>query len=170
MDTTTAGLPVDGLDVRLADMLGAGALMSVVADEAAVAEAAVDGALDSGQSVRLGLGAAAASVSRADFVRLLATELELGRCERQPRRPADVEDQIEAELARREQVLVVVHGAHRMLTESLEWLYSIWSRASTSGTHLSVVLTASPRLDRILARPALADLRSCLLIQHRISA
>ncbi|MGW3932158.1 AAA family ATPase [Streptomyces microflavus] len=167
---TIAGLPVDGLDVELADTISSSALMSVIGADGMAAEVAVDGAFGGREPlVRLRLGAVSASVSRADFVRLLATELGLGQRELQPRRLADVEDQVEEELARREPVLVI-HGADRMLTESLECLYSIWSRATSRRTRLSVVLTAGPRLNRILARPALASLNSCIFIRHRLPA
>ncbi|MCX4681606.1 hypothetical protein OG413_41120 [Streptomyces sp. NBC_01433] len=122
---TITGQPVDGLDVELADTISASALMSVIGADGTTAEVAVEGAADGREPlVRLRLGAVSASVTRASFVRVLATELGLGPREMQPRRLADVEDQLEEELARREPVLMI-HGADRMLTESLQYLYSI---------------------------------------------
>ncbi|MGP3951175.1 AAA family ATPase [Streptomyces sp. 7N604] len=165
----STGLPQDGLGERLADTISVGALMSVTGTTASAAAAAVDGALDAERPiVRMRLGAAEFSVARPEFIRQFATELGLGGRETQPRRLADVANQVEDELARREAVLVV-HGADRMLTEALEWLYSSWSRAAPAA-RLAVVFTGAPAFDRILNQPVLASLKSCIFIHHRVTA
>ncbi|MFI6277953.1 hypothetical protein [Streptomyces sp. NPDC050988] len=168
MDTSTGLLP-DGLDQRLADTVRAGALMSVTGPDAAVAETAVNGVLDAGLPVvRIRLDSAGASVAQPEFARLLAAELGLGRHGAAPWPVADVEERIEDELARRG-VVLVVHGSERMLTEALYWLYRVWSRTAP-GRRLTVVFTGSQGFDRVLARPALADLKSCIFIHHRLAA
>ncbi|MEU5437252.1 hypothetical protein AB0G73_28275 [Streptomyces sp. NPDC020719] len=82
-----------------------------------------------------------------------------------PRRLADAEDRIVAELARTPR-LVVVLGAHELRTVSLEVLYGMWAHLVPG--HFGLILTGqSGALEMVLDRPALASLKSCVFLRHR---
>ncbi|MFB7618590.1 DnaB-like helicase C-terminal domain-containing protein [Kitasatospora sp. NPDC056181] len=96
-------------------------------------------------------------------LRPLFAGLGLDRLGRRPRALGDTADMITAELGRRS-CLVVVLDAHRLSTEALESLGSLWAHA-----HFPLVLAGTEHLDSVLARPALASLKSHVQ-RHRLPA
>ncbi|MFE9360886.1 hypothetical protein ACFYPB_43460 [Streptomyces olivaceoviridis] len=83
-----------------------------------------------------------------------------------PRRLADAEDLIVAELTRTPR-LVVVLGAHELRTVSLEMLYGMWAHLVPG--HFGLALAGqSGKLEKVLDRPALASLKSCVFLRHRV--
>ncbi|MFD9487592.1 hypothetical protein ACFWBX_27210 [Streptomyces sp. NPDC059991] len=82
-----------------------------------------------------------------------------------PHRLADAEALIVAELTRTPR-LVVVLGAHEMRTVSLEMLYGMWAHLVPG--HFGLILTGETgKLEKVLNRPALASLKSCVFLRHR---
>ncbi|MFJ4343517.1 hypothetical protein [Streptomyces sp. NPDC088915] len=103
---------------------------------------------------------------RAAAVEALYTALHLATAHGpRPHRLADAEDLIVAELARTPR-LVVVLGAHELRTAALEMLYGMWAH-QVPGGFAWVLAGRSGKLESVLARPALASLRSCVLLRHR---
>jgi type II secretory pathway predicted ATPase ExeA len=84
-----------------------------------------------------------------------------------PRALADAEGLIAAELQRSTR-LVIVPGAHMLRTLALQALYGLWAHGVPN--HFALVLAGDERLGRVLQRPGLASLNSCVFIRHRLSA
>ncbi|GGV54894.1 hypothetical protein [Streptomyces spectabilis] len=82
-----------------------------------------------------------------------------------PRRLADAEEMIVAELSRTPR-LVVVLGAHALRTEALEMLYAMWKHL-VPGQFAWVLTGQSGKLEQVLQRPALASLTSYVFLRHR---
>ncbi|MEU2357744.1 hypothetical protein ABZ599_33030 [Streptomyces misionensis] len=103
---------------------------------------------------------------RAAAVEALYTALHLDRAHGpRPRRLADAENLIVAELTRTPR-LVVVLGAHELRTVALEMLYNMWAHL-VPGKFAWVLAGRSGELENVLARPALASLQSCVFLRHR---
>lgn len=77
-----------------------------------------------------------------------------------PRRLAAAEGLIVGEFTRTPR-LVVVLGTHQLRTVALEMLYGMWAHLAP-GKFALVLAGQSGRLERVLERPALAGLDSCV--------
>lgn len=85
-----------------------------------------------------------------------------------PRRLADAEDLIVAELARASRPVVML-DAHKLRTVSLTMLYGMWAHR-VPGKFALVITGPAGELEQVINRPALASLQSCVFSQHRILA
>ncbi|GHG13994.1 hypothetical protein ACFFSH_31255 [Streptomyces filamentosus] len=104
---------------------------------------------------------------RAAAVEALYTALHLDSAHGpRPRRLADAENLIVAELTRTPR-LVVVLGAHELRTVALEMLYGMWAHL-VPGKFAWVLTGRSGELENVLAHPALASLQSCVFLRHRV--
>ncbi|MFE6412079.1 hypothetical protein ACFVOR_34690 [Streptomyces sp. NPDC057837] len=104
---------------------------------------------------------------RAAAVEALYTALHLHSAHGpRPRRLADAENLIVAELTRTPR-LVVVLGAHELRTVALEMLYGMWAHL-VPGNFAWVLTGRSGELENVLAHPALASLKSCVFLRHRV--
>ncbi|MFC7912405.1 hypothetical protein [Streptomyces sp. NPDC057386] len=104
---------------------------------------------------------------RAAAVDALYTALHLDSAHGpRPRRLADAENLIVAELTRTPR-LVVVLGAHELRTVALEMLYGMWVHL-VPGKFAWVLTGRSGELENVLAHPALASLQSCVFLRHRV--
>ena len=83
-----------------------------------------------------------------------------------PRRLADAENLIVAELARTPRLMVVL-GAHELRTVALEMFYGMWAHL-VPGKFAWVLAGQSGKLEQVLARPALASLKSCVFLRYRV--
>jgi hypothetical protein len=154
-----------GLGEDLAEVVAHRAILVVTGESVAAATRAVDAGVG-----RLGPKnpsvvqvVPSASADRAAFVRAFHAALRPRRL--QPRGLAEAEDLIVGELRRAPRV-VVLPAAHEVRTAGLGVLYGMWARLVPGGFPL--VLAGDARLEKVLARPALASLKSCVSIRHRL--
>ncbi|MFC8950765.1 hypothetical protein [Streptomyces rochei] len=104
---------------------------------------------------------------RAAAVEALYTALPLDSAHGpRPRRLADAENLIVAELTRTPR-LVVVLGAHELRTVALEMLYGMRAHL-VPGKFAWVLAGRSGELENVLARPALVSLQSSVFLRHRV--
>ena len=102
---------------------------------------------------------------RGPLVSALYAGLGLERCEPRPRALSSSAGLIAGELQRSPR-LVVVLDAEQLPTAALEWLYWLWAHGVPR--RFPLVLSGDSRLDRVLRRPALASLNSCVLLRRRL--
>ncbi|MFI6283025.1 hypothetical protein [Streptomyces sp. NPDC050988] len=83
-----------------------------------------------------------------------------------PRRLADAEKLIVAELTRTPRLMVIL-GAHELRAVALEMLYGMWAHL-VPGKFAWVLAGQSGKLEKVLARPALESLKSCVFLRYRV--
>ncbi|WP_158692940.1 ATP-binding protein [Streptomyces roseochromogenus] len=86
-----------------------------------------------------------------------------------PRQAAQMQDAIEEALVRRSWPAVVVHDAHLLRNDALYYLYRLWDSFQEHEQRLPVILVGPEQLHAVLDRPALASLKSCVYIWHRLT-
>ena len=166
--TSSHRLELPTLTEQLATVIEERAILTVTGPDPAATAGVLETALDQlpAAAPRVLRVAPDVPADRAAVVRALYTTLHLARVAPQPRRLADAEDRIVAEL-RRAPRLVVLPAAHHLRTPALQMLYTMWAHLVPG--RFVLVLAGDDRLARVLDRPALASLKSCVLIRHRLN-
>ena len=161
-------LQLSTLTEQLTTAIESQAILTVTGPDPAATAAALDTALDQlpAAAPRVLRAAPDVPADRAAVVRALYTGLHLERAAPQPRRQADAEDRITAELHQAPRLLVLP-AAHHLRTPALQMLYTMWAHLIPN--RFTLVLAGDDRLARVLDRPALASLKSCILTRHRLT-
>jgi type II secretory pathway predicted ATPase ExeA len=157
---------------KLVDNLGyvleTRALLCVTAADGLLGEAVVEAALGRLEHADP-VVASAAPGNSAELLDAFYAALHLDHHGVRPRRLADAQQAVEAELARLSRPVVVVRDAHLLRTEALQYLYWLWTFFQEREQRLPVVLVGPERLRSVLSRPSLASLKSCVYIWHRLT-
>lgn len=108
------------------------------------------------------------AVDRAGAVQALWVGLDLDAVHGpRPRRLADAEDRIVAALGRGPR-LVIVLGTHQFGTMALGMLYGMWAHL-VPGKFPLVLVGHDSKMERVLDRPPLDSLKSCIFMRRRIA-
>ncbi|MEU6381681.1 ATP-binding protein [Streptomyces sp. NPDC046909] len=152
---------------NLGHILETNALMCVITKNGAQGETVVRAALaHHGQSDPVVLTTVAPG-SLSALLDAFHDALHLGP---RPRLRADAQQAVEDELARQARPVLVVHEAHQLRAEALEYLYWLWNHFQKRDIRLPVVLLGPERLTSVLSRPRLASLKSCIFIWQRLAS
>ncbi|MEU8976718.1 AAA family ATPase [Streptomyces monashensis] len=166
MNETVPDEAFAALQENLGYVLQASALMCVIAPDSAHGETLVQDALQHAQAEAIVVPATTAGTLPA---LLTALYDKLTAAAPRPRRAAQLQDEIEEELTRRPRPAVVVHSAHLLRHDALYYLYRLWDLFQELEPRLPVVLVGPERLETVLDRPALASLKSCVYVWHRLT-